>query len=109
MNSFPSLEELSSYFTSQAGPSAVGVVTARGVEGSIVEQNQVNNWLIGAVGFSLGVMLVKSNMGDMGKNFGAGVAIGSAWEIFDTVIAQFTQYDNLAQLLYSPVSGNGGS
>jgi len=106
---FPELQELVEYFTRQAGPSAVGVVATRGISDSVAQQADVNNWLVGAVGFGLGVAAVKSNLGEMGKNFGAGIAIGSAWELLDIIVGQFTQYGSLAELLYSPVAQNGGS
>lgn len=108
---YPEMSELVEYFTKQAAPATVGVVTARGVEDSIASESDVNNWLVGAVGFSIGVAAVKSNIGEMGKSFGSGIAIGSAWELLDVVIQQFTKYNSLAELLYSPVAngGNGGS
>jgi len=107
----PKVEEAFDYLVEKATPGAVGVVTTKGVTNSVSNQTETNNWIIGGVGFFLGVSMVNSNMGDMGKSFGTGIAIGSAWELLNAIISAFTQYNSLEELVYSPVSdgSNGGN
>ena len=106
----PEVEEAMDYLINKATPGAVGVVATKGVTGSVANQTETNNWIIGGVGFFLGVSLVNSSMGNMGKSFGTGIAIGSAWELLNAIISAFTKYASLEELLYSPVSnGNGNS
>lgn len=104
----PKIEEAFDYLVSKATPGAVGVVATKGVSSSISEETETNNWIVGAVGFFLGVSMVSSNLGDVGKSFGTGIAIGSAWELINAIIAAFTKYESLEELVYSPVNNNNG-
>lgn len=106
----PELDEATDYFVSKAVPAATGVVGAKGVAGSISDQTETNNWIIGGVGFFIGVAMVNSGLGDIGKSLGTGVAIGSTWELLNAIVAAFTQYNSFEELIYSPATGsNGGS
>lgn len=95
---------------SQALPVYVGLVGERNASAAFGKKTELGQAITGLIGFGVGYSMIGSNLGTMGKNFGAGVAVGGVVDITNSALQRYadTSVEEILTGLFSPPqNGNG--